>query len=122
MLSIIFNSDEQTRLAMLFHFYDYDKDGQLSRSEMEFLMEQNDKFLYKREPATGMHLEDFKQWVDGSFDIIRYFEMFELLPGPLKERERIREILKHSSDPKHYYVVSYKWWELWRFYINYNFS
>lgn len=64
----------------------------------------------------------FKIWIDTNFNLTRYFEIFELLPGPLKERERIKEMLQSTSaSSQKYYVISYKWWELWRFYVNYNF-
>jgi hypothetical protein len=61
------------------------------------------------------------------FTKLRFFEVFELFPGPLKEREIIRQIMKKSGEDKNlqlqkYYVISFKWWELWRFYINYNFA
>ena len=35
----------------------------------------------------------FKAWTDINFNLTRYFEIFELLPGPLNERERIKEML-----------------------------
>lgn len=40
-----------------------------------------------------MDLQEFKKWIDQNFNLTRYYEIFELIPGPLKERERIREIL-----------------------------
>jgi len=40
-----------------------------------------------------MKVDEFRLWVDQNFNILRYFEIFELIPGPLKERERMREIL-----------------------------
>lgn len=39
----------------------------------------------------------FKIWIDTNFNLTRYFEIFELLPGPLKERERIKEMLQSTS-------------------------
>jgi hypothetical protein len=41
-----------------------------------------------------------------------------LVPGPIKEREIIGNVMKVQSEEKqlsqkYYYIVSYKWWELW---------
>lgn len=68
-----------------------------------------------------MSQDMFKIWLGEHFNLTRYFEIFELLPGPLRERERIREILSGKNNSKKFYVISYKWWELWRFYVNYNY-
>lgn len=68
-----------------------------------------------------MKLDEFRLWIESNFNVVRYFEIFELVPGPLKERERMRELLQNKN-PGKYYVISYKWWELWRIYINYNFA
>jgi hypothetical protein len=37
-----------------------------------------------------LKLDDFHRWIQQTFDLIKYFEIFELVPGPLKEREIIR--------------------------------
>ncbi|CAK76136.1 unnamed protein product (macronuclear) [Paramecium tetraurelia] len=123
MLSVIFNSEEGDRAEILLAFYDFDQDGKLSKSEMEFFIHENRQYLQKTDfEVSEMQKGMFKIWIDTNFNLTRYFEIFELLPGPLKERERIKEMLQSTSaSSQKYYVISYKWWELWRFYVNYNF-
>ena len=89
----------------------------------------NEVFSLDSQKRNRLRLEEFKLWLDQYFDIMKFFEIFELIPGPLKEREIIRQIIKKQGEDKtmsqtknlKYYVLSYKWWELWRFYINYNY-
>ena len=67
---------------------------------------------------SAINLKDFQEWITRNFDIIKYFEIFELVPGPIKEREILRNIIKFQAaekqlSQKYYYIISYKWWELW---------
>lgn len=47
-------------------------------------------------------------------------DTFELVPSPQKERTLIKDILE-KSQRKHgdvYYVLSYRWWDLWLYYVS----
>lgn len=57
----------------------------------------NDLFSEKKKKVK---FDDFKTWMDKYFDTVKYFEIFELVPGPLKEREIIRQIMKNVGDEK----------------------
>jgi hypothetical protein len=56
--------------------------------------------LFEGQNKERVKLDEFQGWVSESFDLIRYFEIFELVPGPLKEREIIRGFMKNQGDDK----------------------
>lgn len=120
-LSLIINSEESQRIAFIFQLYDFDNDQALSKSELKFFLKANfgylildnetdthdknqliNKIMAKlfEDKKQKLKLDEFQLWMDKHFDTIKYFEIFELVPGPLKERDIIRQIMKNAGDDK----------------------
>lgn len=49
--------------------------------------------------------------------LFRLLELFEIVPSPDKERRLIRDILKSPDSESSWFVISYKWVQLWRAYV-----
>lgn len=86
------------------------------------------KFLPK------INIDHFTVWARNYLKVDEFFEVFEIVPNPLKEREIIRELMKRNSQNTElvqnnikptniskkavFYVISWRWFWLWRYYIN----
>ena len=45
-----------------------------------------------------MNLAKFMSWASDNFNVLEFFEIFELIENPIKERQVIRELLKPNSE------------------------
>lgn len=72
-----------------------------------------------------LYKEEFQKWVKKYFDIPLFFEeFFELIPNSYKEKKLIEEVLEQSCNENFaikkvdkFYILSYKWWELWKMFV-----
>ena len=74
-----------------------------------------------------MKVEQFMKWAKENFQLDEFYLNFELIPLPTTESAVILDILQRSDAQSqvadvNWYVLSYRWWELWRSYIHNDFN
>lgn len=77
--------------------------------------------------AEDMKVEEFMKWTKDNFQLDEFYLNFELVPLPTTESAVILDILQRSDAQSqvadvNWYVLSYRWWELWRSYIHNDFN
>jgi hypothetical protein len=82
--------------------------------------------LLKNNPE-NMKVGEFMEWARNNFQIEEFYLNFELVPLPTTESAVILDILQRSDAQSQvadhsWYVLSYRWWELWRSYIHNDFN
>jgi hypothetical protein len=60
-------------------------------------------------------------WAQENLNVYQLLNTFEIVPGPIKERQTIQDILRTSQKKNGdtYFAISYRWWESWQLYVNY---
>jgi len=72
----------------------------------------------------SLGFEEFKEWALENLELHRLLQPFEIIPSPLSEKEMIKKIMDEFTqrglrEEDEVYVVSAKWLETWKRYVNY---
>mmetsp|Transcript_7983 Transcript_7983/g.11781 ORF Transcript_7983/g.11781 Transcript_7983/m.11781 type:complete len:1135 (+) Transcript_7983:1577-4981(+) len=124
------------KAAFIFYLFDLDGDDLLNQSETELFFKCSSSTLRQlaatpkenilahkgKLPETAVDKESFLAWAIRNLELDQYIEMFELVPGPNKEREKIKKHQEGVDRPQAgevLYLLSSAWWEVWKAYVNY---
>lgn len=92
--------------------------GPVSADDSEWIHKQTDSLFKTKQDGIGF--DDFLKWAQENLNVNNLLNTFEVVPSPKGEKNLIMETLKscklQAGDT--YYVLSYRWWESWRHFVN----
>lgn len=136
---LIGNKDE--RAEFLFRIFDIDEDGRLSPNEVTGMLSACAKSLrpLSLEIPTNIQLHSkrlhelapritpdiFTDWAKRNLELSEFLSLFEIVPSPSSEKTIIQTAQRELEPLKHrqrVYLLSTKWWEVWKRYVTYDLA
>ena len=131
--------NKEEKAEFVFRLFDMDRDKRLSSSELSLMLDSCGQMLrplsldlpvnvqlhMKKlfELSRVVTFEVFFEWAKRNFELTDFLALFEVVPSPSSEKSLIQGLQKDIGKRRHgqrVYLLSMKWWEVWKRFVNYD--
>ncbi|CAK91626.1 unnamed protein product (macronuclear) [Paramecium tetraurelia] len=117
LISKFLNAGQTGKIEILFQLYDLDNDQMLDSKEFNLFIQENDNLLDQSTRRNqNFTRSKFKTWAEGNLKLDKTMS-FKIFLRPDQEKQMIEQLKDQIKNDK-VYIISSKWWDNWKQYVN----